>query len=52
MALKAHFALLAFGVRTSYKSLRPSSVPTSQRPVRTFQILLSMSTSQRSVCNS
>ena len=52
MVLKAHFALLAFIVCTSYTSLRPSwlSVHTSQRPVRSFQRLLSVRTSQRSVC--
>ena len=54
MALKAHFALLAFIVCTAYTSLRHSwtSVRTSQRPVRTSQILLSVPTSQRSVRNS
>ena len=36
MALKAHFALLAFAVCTAYTSLRPfwTTVGTSQRPVR------------------
>ena len=52
MVLKAHFALLAFIVCTSYTSLHPSwlSGHTSQRPVRSFQRLLSVPTSQRSVC--
>ena len=54
MALKAHFALLAFIVCTAYTSLRPSWiwVHTSQRPVCSSQISLSVRTSQRSVCNS
>ena len=41
-------------VCTSYTSLPPScrSVHTSQRPVRTSQIQLSVRTSHRSVCNS
>ena len=54
MALKAHFALLAFIVCTSYTSMYPSwiSVHTSQRPLQSSQIPLWVRTSQRSVCTS
>ena len=54
MALKAQLALLVFIVCTAYTSrcLSWTSMRTSQRPVRTSQILLSVRTSQRSVCNS
>ena len=54
MALKAHFAVLAFIVCTSHTSLWSSriSVHTSQRPVRPSQIPLSVRTSQRPVCTS
>ena len=54
MVMKAHFALLAFIVCTSYTSLRPSwlSVHTSQRPVHFPQISLLVPTSQRKACTS
>ena len=54
MALKAHFAFLAFIVCTSYTSLRSSwlSVHIPQRPVFASQIPLSVRTCQRSVCTS
>ena len=54
MALKAHIALLAFIMCTSYTLLSPSSISvhTSLSPAHASQILLTVQTSQRPVCTS
>ena len=54
MVLKAHIALLAFIMCTSYTSLSPSSISvhTSLSPAHASQIPLTVQISQRSVCTS